>query len=85
MTEEATEEKKKRGRPANPKGAISAVERQATYRKNKLKEGIELSIFLTHKQAAILRAVSKRAGKTQSETVGELLENSTQISPNTTI
>ena len=76
MKEDAVKEMKKRGRPANPKGAISAVERQATYRKKKLSEGIELSIFLTHKQAAILREVSKRAGKTQSETVGELLESS---------
>ena len=78
MKEDAVKEMKKRGRPAKSSGALTAVERQASYRKKKLSEGIELSIFLTHKQAAILREVSRKAGKTQSETVGELLENSAQ-------
>lgn len=66
-------ELKKRGRPAKP-DALSAVERQAAYRKRKLEEGIEISLFLTHKQAAILRESSKKKGMTQSELVGELLE-----------
>jgi hypothetical protein len=65
----------KRGRPAKP-DALTAVERQAAYRKKKLEEGIEISLFLTHNQAAILRNRSKKAAKTQSEFIGELLEKS---------
>ena len=65
---------KKRGRPLKPGGAIPSAQRQAIYRKKKLEDGIEISIFLTHKQAEILRLTAKKEGKTQSEVIGVMLE-----------
>ena len=69
-------EKKGRGRPTtSPDGIpLTAKQRQMAYRKKKLKEGIEISIFLTNAQADILRDKAKAEGKTQSEYIGELLE-----------
>lgn len=64
----------KKGRPKKPGGALTSIERQASYRKKKLAEGIEISLFLKHEQAAILREMAKRHDKTQSVIVGELLE-----------
>lgn len=68
---------KKKGRPKNPGGARTPAQRQASYRKKKLDEGIEISLFLTHKQAGILREKALKDGKTQSEVVGGLLEQAT--------
>lgn len=65
---------RKKGRPAKPGGALTSAERQAAYRKKKLEEGIEISIFLTHRQAKILRERSQKEGKTQSELIGGILE-----------
>ena len=76
--EETVKEAKKKGRPPKPGGAPTAAERQAAYRKKKLGVGVEISLFFTHGQATILRELSKKAGKTQSEVVGGLLE---KISP----
>lgn len=52
------------------------AERQAAYRKKKLEEGIEISIFLKHHQVEILRKKALKEQKTQSDVVGELLEKS---------
>jgi len=71
-------EKSQRGRPKKSEGALTAVQRQAAYRKKKLDDGIEISLFLTHEQAAILRQEAKRAGKTQSDYVGGMLEMETK-------
>jgi hypothetical protein len=76
---EQVKESGKKGRPLKPGGAQTAAERQAAYRKKKLDEGIEISIFLTHRQAEILRLTSKKKVKTQSEVIGEMLENSAKI------
>jgi hypothetical protein len=75
---ESLKSTKKRGRPPKTGGAIPSAERQATYRKKKLEDGIEISIFLSHKQAEILRATSNKKGKTQSDVIGGMLENSTK-------
>lgn len=64
----------KRGRPKKPEGALTAVQRQAAYRKKKLDEGVEISLFFTHEQAAILRKEASRANQSQSEYVGTILE-----------
>ena len=71
---ESLKSTKKRGRPPKPGGAIPPAKRQAIYRKKKLEEGIEISIFLTHNQAEILRLTAKKVGKTQSEVIGVMLE-----------
>lgn len=71
---EAAEERRKKGRPKKPGGALTAAARQATYRKKKLDEGVEISLFLTHRQAALLRDAAEKEGKTQSNIVGEMLE-----------
>ena len=68
----------KRGRPKSPKGARTPAQRQASYREKKLLEGIEVSIFLKHNQAEILRTKALADKKTQSEIIGELLERSLQ-------
>ncbi|MET3109272.1 hypothetical protein AAKU58_004123 [Oxalobacteraceae bacterium GrIS 1.18] len=73
MTDHSNESPQ-RGRPKKPGGALTAVQRQAAYRKKKLDEGIEISLFLTHAQAAILRKEAKRANQSQSEFVGTILE-----------
>jgi len=70
---DTSKESGKRGRPKKPDALTPAV-RQAAYRQKKLEEGVEVSLFLTHQQAAILRAAAKKEGKTQSNLVGELLE-----------
>jgi hypothetical protein len=72
--EEQAKEVRKKGRPSKPSGALTAAERQMAYRKKKLDEGVEISLFFTHKQATILRELSRTEGKTQSKIVGELLE-----------
>lgn len=69
----------KKGRPLKPGGAPTAAERQAAYRKKKLEVGVEISLFFTHQQATILRELSKKEGKTQSEIVGGLLEKTSTI------
>lgn len=71
---ETTKETRKKGRPKKPGGALTPAARQAAYRKKKLDEGIEISLFLTHQQVAILREAAKKEGKTQSTIVGEMLE-----------
>lgn len=63
-----------RGRPKKPGGAFTQAERQAAYRKKKLEEGIEISIFLKNSQVEILRKKAITDRKTQSEILGELLE-----------
>ena len=68
--EETVKEAKKKGRPPKPGGAPTAAERQAAYRKKKLGVGVEISLFFAHGQVTILRELSKKAGKTQSEVVG---------------
>ena len=78
--EEPVKEAKKKGRPSKPGGgAPTAAQRQAAYRKKKLGVGVEISLFFTHGQATILRELSKKAGKTQSEVVGSLLEKTSPI------
>lgn len=77
--EELIKAAQKKGRPPKPGGAPTAAERQAAYRKKKLEVGVEISLFFTHEQATILRELSKKAGKTQSEVVGGLLEKTSQI------
>lgn len=76
--EESEKKPSNRGRPKKPGGAIPSAMRQAAYRQKKLEEGVEISIFLKHKQVAILRQKAINANKTQSEVVGELLEKSTK-------
>lgn len=71
---EAAKDTRKKGRPKKPGGALTPAARQAVYRKKKLDEGVEISIFLTHQQAALLREAAKKEGKTQSNIVGEMLE-----------
>jgi len=77
MTDEV-KKPRQRGRPKKPAGALTAVQRQSTYRKKKLEGGIEISLFLTHEQAAILRREAKLAGQSQSEYVGKILESESQ-------
>lgn len=73
---ESEKQPSNRGRPKKPGGAMPPAERQAAYRKKKLEEGIEISIFLKHHQVEILRKKALREQKTQSDVVGELLEKS---------
>ncbi len=68
----------KRGRPKNPKGVRTPAQRQASYREKMLLDGIEVSFFLTHDQADILRKKALAEKKTQSEVIGALLEDSLQ-------
>jgi len=68
----------RKGRPKKPGGAFSSAERQAAYRKKKLEEGIEISIFLKYTQAEILRKKAIKDQKTQSEVIGELLEKAAE-------
>ncbi len=72
-------ETRKRGRPKKAGGALTSAARQAAYRKKKLDDGVEISLFLTHQQAALLRDVAKKEGKTQSTIVGEMLEKAANI------
>lgn len=76
--EESEKQASNRGRPKKPGGAMPPAERQAAYRKKKLEEGIEISIFLKHNQAEILRQEAIKTRKTQSEVVGELLDKSAE-------
>lgn len=76
---ENPKETRKRGRPKKPEGVLTSAARQAAYRKKKLDDGVEISLFLTHQQAALLRDVAKKEGKTQSTIVGEMLEKVANI------
>lgn len=76
--EESEKMTSNRGRPKKPGGAVSPAERQAAYRQKKLEEGVEISIFLKHKQVEILRQKAITSKKTQSEVIGDLLEQSSK-------
>ena len=76
--EESEKKASNKGRPKKPGGAIPSAKRQAAYRQKKLEEGVEISIFLRHNQVEILRQKAITSKKTQSEVVGELLEQSTK-------
>ncbi len=76
--EESEKKVSNRGRPKKPGGAISPAERQAAYRKKMLEEGVEISFFLKNHQIDILRKKAIKDKKTQSEVIGELLEESTK-------